>query len=53
MKEDLSRKEIKRWIVNGFEVYKKYRVELGRKIWKKNAEKLTFWAKFEYMYWYM
>ena len=31
----------------------KYRVELGRKIWKKNAEKPTFWAKFEHMYWYM
>ena len=27
----------------------KYRVELGRKIWKKNAEKPTFWAKFEHM----
>ena len=35
MKEDLSRKEITRCIVNGFEVYMKYRVELGRKTWKK------------------
>ena len=32
MKEDLSRKKITRCIVNGFEVYMKYRVELGRKI---------------------
>ena len=31
MKEDLSRKEIKRYIVNGFEVYMEYRVELGIK----------------------
>ena len=36
MKEDLSRKEITRCIVNGFEVYMKYRVELG----KKNMEKV-------------
>ena len=35
MKEDLSRKEITRCIVNGFEVYMKYRVELGKKNIKK------------------
>ena len=39
MKDDLSRKEITRCIVNGFEVYMKYRVELGRKIWKKKCRK--------------
>ena len=38
MKEDLSRKEITRCIVNGFEVYMEYRVGLG---WK-NMEK---WEK--------
>ena len=38
MKEDLNRKEITRCIVNGFEVYMKYRVGLG---WK-NMEK---WGK--------
>ena len=35
MKDNLSRKEITRCIVNGFEVNMVYRVELGTKIWKK------------------
>ena len=35
MKGKLSRKEITRCIVTSFEVYSEYRVELGRKIWKK------------------
>ena len=39
MKEDLSRKAITRCIVNGFELYMKYRVELGRKIWKKKVQR--------------
>ena len=38
MKEDLSRKEITRCIVNGFEVYVEYRVELGSKIWKNGTK---------------
>ena len=38
MKGELSRKEITRCIVNGFEVYIEYRVELGRKIWKKSRK---------------
>ena len=38
MKDDLSRKEITRCIVNGFEVYMKYRVEVSRKIWKKKVQ---------------
>ena len=42
MKYNLSRKEITRCIVNGFEVYMKYRVDLGSKIWK-NGTKPTLW----------
>ena len=38
MKEDLSRKEITRCIVNGFEVYIEYWVDLGNKIWKKGTK---------------
>ena len=38
MKYNLSRKEITRCIVNGFEVYMKYRVDLGSKIWKKGTK---------------
>ena len=38
MKEDLSRKEITRCIVNGFEVYMEYRVELGIKNMEKWEE---------------
>ena len=38
MKEDLSRKEITRCIANGFEVYMKYRVGLGGKIWKNGRK---------------
>ena len=39
MKDELSKIEISRCIVNGFEVYMKYRVELGRKIWEKKMQK--------------
>ena len=45
MKEDLSRKEITRCIVNGFEVYMEYRVELGiknMKNWEKNTHSGPF-----------
>ena len=46
MKYNLSRKEITRCIVNGFEVYMKNIVDLGRKIWKKGTKTHnlgTFW----------
>ena len=38
MKYNLSRKENTRCIVNGFEVYMKYRVDLGSKIWKRGTK---------------
>ena len=38
MKYNLSRKEITRCIVNGFEVYMKYRVELGIKNMEKGEK---------------
>ena len=38
MKYNLSRKEITRCIVNGFDVCMKYRVELGEKIWKNGRK---------------
>ena len=45
MKEDLSRKEITRCIVNGFEVYMKYRVELGKKNMEKKCRKAHILGK--------
>ena len=44
MKDNLSRKEITRCLVNGFDVYMNYRVELG--------QKHTIWALFGDMYQY-
>ena len=38
LNDDLSRKEITRCIVNGFEVYMEYRVDLGSKIWKNGRK---------------
>ena len=38
MKYNLSRKEITRCIVNGFDVCRKYRVVLGGKIWENEKK---------------
>ena len=38
MKDNLSRKEITRCIINGFEVYMEYRVDLGSKIFKNGTK---------------
>ena len=51
MKDNLSRKEITRCIVNGFEVYMEYRVDWVEK-YGKMGEKHTFWAIFGDMYRY-
>ena len=45
MKDNLSRKEITRCIVNGFEVYMEYRVDWVAK-YGKMGEKHTLWAIF-------
>ena len=39
MKEELNRKEITRCIGNGFEVYMKYKVDLGINLWKKREKR--------------
>ena len=51
MKYNLSRKEITRCIVNGFEVYIKYGVDWVAK-YGKMGEKYPFWAFFGDMYRY-
>ena len=51
MKEDLSRKEIIRCIVNGFEVFMEYWVDLGINIWK-NGRKTHIMAFFSDLYRY-
>ena len=51
MKDNLSRKEITRCIVHGFEVYMEYRVDWVTK-YGKMGEKHTFWEIFGDMYRY-